>query len=67
MFCPLDQILVDESLPELNNLLMKLSELANLKQIAAKKGMTYLVEIKLTLINFKFKFISLINILKHLL
>lgn len=41
MFCPLDQILVDESLPELNNLLMKLSELTNLKQIAAKKGMTY--------------------------
>ncbi|XP_026814155.1 ribonuclease H2 subunit B [Rhopalosiphum maidis] len=37
MFCPLDQILVDEHLPELNNLLMKLSELANLKQIATKK------------------------------
>ncbi|CAI6347831.1 unnamed protein product [Macrosiphum euphorbiae] len=37
MFCPLDQILVDESLPELNNLLMKLSELTNLKQIATKK------------------------------
>jgi len=37
MFCPLDQILVDEHLPELNNLLMKLSELANLKQVATKK------------------------------
>ncbi|XP_025198882.1 ribonuclease H2 subunit B [Melanaphis sacchari] len=37
MFCPLDQILVDEDLSELNNLLMKLSELSNLKQIATKK------------------------------
>lgn len=38
MFSPLDQILVDEDLPELNNLLMKLSELTNLKQVAIKKG-----------------------------
>jgi len=43
MFCPLDQILVDEPLPELNNLLMKLSELTNLKQIATKKGITYYI------------------------
>ncbi|CAH1715393.1 ribonuclease H2 subunit B [Aphis gossypii] len=37
MFSPLDQILVDEHLPELNNLLMKLSELTNLNQVATRK------------------------------
>jgi len=38
MFSPLDQILVDEHLPELNNLLMKLSEMTNLKEVATRKG-----------------------------
>lgn len=40
MFSPLDQILVDEHLPELNNFLMKLSEMTNLKQVATRKGIT---------------------------
>jgi hypothetical protein len=38
MFSPLDQILTDEDFPELNNLLMKLSELSDLQQVANKKG-----------------------------
>ncbi|XP_025424136.1 ribonuclease H2 subunit B [Sipha flava] len=37
MFSPLDQILTDEDFPELNNLLMKLSELSDLQQVANKK------------------------------
>jgi len=40
MFSPLDQILVDEHLPEMNNLLMKLAELTNLNQVATRKGIT---------------------------
>lgn len=38
MFSPLDQILMDEELPKLNNLLMKLSEMTDLQLIANKKG-----------------------------
>lgn len=38
MFSPLDQILTDEDFPELNNLLIKLSELSDLLQVANKKG-----------------------------
>ncbi|VVC44708.1 Ribonuclease H2, subunit B [Cinara cedri] len=37
MFSPLDQILMDEELPELNNLLMKLSTLTNIQQVADMK------------------------------
>jgi len=39
MFSPLDQILTDEEFPEINDLLMKLSEMANLQHIANKKGL----------------------------
>lgn len=42
MFSPLDQILIDEELPKLNNLLVKLSELSDLHHIAIKKGTLYL-------------------------
>lgn len=42
MFSPLDQILVDEELPELNNLLMKISVLTDLQQVAIKKGIIFL-------------------------
>lgn len=38
MFSPLDQILVDEELSELNNLLVELSVMTNVLQIANKKG-----------------------------
>ncbi|XP_050421797.1 ribonuclease H2 subunit B isoform X2 [Adelges cooleyi] len=37
MFSPLDQILIDEELPELNTLLMNLSKIANVKSIINKK------------------------------
>lgn len=43
MFSPLDQILTDEELPELNNLLMKITELTNFQKIAIKKGMPLLL------------------------
>lgn len=42
MYSPLDQILIDEEFPELNNLLMKLSKLAKLQQIANVKGYNYI-------------------------
>lgn len=42
MFSPLDQILIDEELSELNNVLMKLSELTDLHIIANEKGLSYL-------------------------
>lgn len=38
MFSPLDQILMDEDLSEINNQLLKLSEFSNLQHIANKKG-----------------------------
>lgn len=41
MFSPLDQILIDEEFPELNNLLMKLTTLTNLQQISNMKGVHY--------------------------
>lgn len=42
MFSPLDQILTDEEIPELNNLLMKLTILTDFQKIAIKKGIHYL-------------------------
>jgi len=38
MFSPLDQILSDEELPELNNQLMKLSSWTDVQRVATKKG-----------------------------
>lgn len=38
MFSPLDQILVDEELPELNNQLTKLSAWTDMQHVATKKG-----------------------------
>jgi len=43
MFSPLDQILVDEEFPEINNQLMKLSEMTNLQHIANKKEIEDLI------------------------
>lgn len=42
MFSPLDQILMDEELSELNNLLMKISVITDLQRIAIKKGIMFL-------------------------
>lgn len=38
MFCPLDQILIDEKCPELNNVLMEISKIANIVRICDDKG-----------------------------
>lgn len=61
MFSPLDQILVDEHLPELNNLLMKLSELTNLNQVATRKGITINFNKKCCYLH-GFYFVTFINI-----
>lgn len=43
MFSPLDQILVDEELPEINDQLMKLTEMTNLHHIANKRGILHII------------------------
>lgn len=38
MFNPIEKILVDEEHPEINDLLLKLSERTNMRQVAFTKG-----------------------------
>ncbi|XP_050539286.1 ribonuclease H2 subunit B isoform X1 [Daktulosphaira vitifoliae] len=51
MFCPLDQILIDEKCPELNTVLMEISKIANLPSICDDKVTTGFKLWKLNKIN----------------